>query len=123
MSIEPMSVIDEDSYEKLALFIDGQWLSGEGRREQDVTNPADGSVLGRLPHATRRDLEAALAAAQRAFGGWRHTSPLERGKILRRVAELARERAEAIGRNMTLDQGKPLAEAVAEVRACADHIL
>jgi succinate-semialdehyde dehydrogenase/glutarate-semialdehyde dehydrogenase len=121
MSIEPMSVIDADSYEKLALFIDGQWLSGEGRREQEVTSPADGSVLGRLPHATRRDLEVALAAAQRAFGEWRRTSPLERGQILRRVAELARERAEAIGRNMTLDQGKPLAEAVAEVRACADH--
>lgn len=121
MSTEPMTVSDGLTYEKLALFIDGQWKSGEGRTEQEVTNPADGSVLGRLPHASQHDLEAALAAAQKAFGEWRRTSPLERARILRRVAELARERAELIGRNITLDQGKPLAEAIAEVRVCADH--
>ena len=52
---------------------------------------------------------------------WRKTSPMERVAILRKVAELSRERAKDIGRNMTLDQGKPLAEAVGEVMACAEH--
>lgn len=108
-------------YEKLALYIDGRFIDAQGRREQDVFNPATGEVVGRLPHAAREDLDAALAAAQRAFPGWRDTSPLERSSILRKAAALLRERAEEIGRNITLDQGKPLREAVAEVRNSADH--
>lgn len=108
-------------YEELGLYIDGEFIRGGGRREQDVLNPANDEVLGRLPHANTDDLDRALAAAQRAFESWRRTSPMERSAILRKVAELARERADAIGRNITLDQGKPLAEAVGEVTGCAEH--
>ena len=108
-------------YEELGLYIDGEFIRGGGRREQDVLNPANDEVLGKLPHASTEDLDRALAAAQRAFESWRKTSPLERSAILRKVAELARERADAIGRNITLDQGKPLAEAVREVSGCAEH--
>lgn len=108
-------------YEDLRLYIDGEFIAANGRREQDVFNPADGSVVGRLPHATREDLDRALAAAQRAFESWRKVSPLERSRVLRKAGELLRERAQAIGRNITLDQGKPLAEAAAEVANCADH--
>ncbi|XOT96033.1 NAD-dependent succinate-semialdehyde dehydrogenase, partial [Alcaligenes pakistanensis] len=56
-----------------------------------------------------------------AFQSWRHSSPMDRSAILRKVAELSRERAQEIGRNLTLDQGKPLAEAVGEIMSCADH--
>ena len=108
-------------YPTLSLYIDGEFLHGGGRKEQDVFNPATDEVIGRLPHATRADLDAALAAAERAFQGWRKTSPMERSKVLRKVAELARERAQAIGRNLTLDMGKPLAESVGEVMACSEH--
>jgi acyl-CoA reductase-like NAD-dependent aldehyde dehydrogenase len=108
-------------YPTLSLYIDGQFISAEGRREQDVFNPATGQVIGKLPHATRDDLDRALAAAARAFEGWKKSSPLERSKVLRKVAELARERAPDIGRAMTLDQGKPLAESVGEVNFCAEH--
>ncbi len=108
-------------YPALSLYIDGQFISGEGRPEQDVFNPATGEVIARLPHATRDDLDRALAAAARAFESWKKSSPLERSKVLRRVAELARERAGDIGRAMTLDQGKPLAESVGEVNFCAEH--
>jgi succinate-semialdehyde dehydrogenase/glutarate-semialdehyde dehydrogenase len=108
-------------YESLSLYIDGEFIQGGGRTEQDVFDPATGSSLGRLPHATRADLDRALAAAQRAFETWRHVSPMEKSRILRKVAELSRERAQEIGRNITLDQGKPLAEAVGEVLRCADH--
>ena len=108
-------------YETLALYIDGAWLTGEGRREQEVLNPATDEVLGQLPHATTADLDRALASAQRAFESWRNSSPMERSRVLRRVGELTRERAPAIARNLTLDQGKPLAEALSEVNACADH--
>ena len=78
-------------------------------------------MLGQLPHATRDDLDLALSSAQKAFESWRKTSPLERSKVLRKVAELARARAQDIGRNMTMDQGKPLAESVMEVNFCAEH--
>ena len=108
-------------YEKLALYIDGKFIEAEGRKTEPVVNPATGEVLAQLPHASREDLDRALAAAQRAFESWKKTSPLERSAILRKVGELARERAEAIGRNITLDQGKPLAEAVGEITVCAEH--
>lgn len=108
-------------YEKLALYIDGQFIEAEGRKTEPVLNPATGEVLAQLPHATREDLDRALVAAQRAFETWRHASPLDRAAILRKVGTLARERADAIGRNITLDQGKPLAESVMEVKVCAEH--
>ena len=109
------------AYPALSLYIDGQFIAANGRKEQDVLNPATNQVIGKLPHATREDLELALSSAQRAFESWRKTSPTERSKILRKVAELARARAQDIGRNITLDQGKPLAEAVGEVMACSEH--
>lgn len=108
-------------YPPLSLYIDGQFIHGDGRREQEVFNPSSGEVIGKLPHATPADLDRALAAAARAFESWKKTSPLERSKVLRKVAELARERAPDIGRGMTMDQGKPLAESTGEVIFCADH--
>lgn len=108
-------------YEKLCLYIDGEFLQGQGRHEQDVLDPATGQVIGSLPHATKSDLDRALLAAQRAFQTWRQSSPMDRSAILRKVGELSRQNSQAIGRNITLDQGKPLAEAVGEVLRCADH--
>ncbi|MEY3664015.1 MAG: hypothetical protein RLZZ153_197 [Pseudomonadota bacterium] len=109
------------TYEDLCLYIDGEFLKGDGRKEQEVVNPATGLAIAKLPHATRADLDRALAAAERAFESWKKSSPLERSRILRRVGELTRERAQAIGRNITLDMGKPLAESIAELISCADH--
>ena len=108
-------------YPSLSLYIDGQFIHAEGRHQQPVFNPATGEVIGQLPHASREDLDKALAAAARAFESWKKSSPMERSKVLRKVAELARERAAEIGRHMTLDQGKPLAESTGEVTLCADH--
>jgi len=108
-------------YETLSLYIDGEFIGGDGRHEQDVLDPATGDLLGKLPHASPADLDRALAAAERAFRTWRHVSPMEKSGILRKVGELSRQRAREIGRNITLDQGKPLAEAVGEVMRCADH--
>ena len=108
-------------YETLSLYIDGEFIGGDGRREQDVFDPATGDLLGKLPHASQADLDRALVAAERAFQTWRTVSPMEKSSILRKVGELSRQRAKEIGRNITLDQGKPLAEAVGEVMRCADH--
>ncbi len=108
-------------YDQHALYIDGQFLRGEGRLEQEVLDPATGAVIGHLPHARCADLDRALEAAHRAFGSWRHVSPMERSAILRKVGALSREHAPSIARNITLDQGKPLQEALGEVMRCADH--
>ncbi|MFD1554630.1 NAD-dependent succinate-semialdehyde dehydrogenase [Paraburkholderia silviterrae] len=108
-------------YETLALYIGGRFLGANGRPEQDVINPATGKAIARLPHATPKDLDDAVNAASEAFQTWRHTPAIERSALLRRVASLIRERAPQIARNITLDQGKPLAEAVLEVQSCAEH--
>jgi succinate-semialdehyde dehydrogenase/glutarate-semialdehyde dehydrogenase len=108
-------------YPELSLYIDGQFIQGGGRREQDVLNPATNLPIGKLPHATPADLDLALSSAQRAFESWRNSSPMLRSQILRKVGELMRERAPVIGRLITLEQGKPLAEGVGEVTVCAEH--
>ncbi|WP_428852655.1 NAD-dependent succinate-semialdehyde dehydrogenase [Imbroritus primus] len=108
-------------YRSLSLYIDGAFIPADERTTRPVRDPATGTVIGALPLATTADLDRALAAAQRAFAAWRNTPAHERSAILRRVAELARERASDIARCITLDQGKPLAEAKGEVVACADH--
>ncbi|MFY9347642.1 MAG: NAD-dependent succinate-semialdehyde dehydrogenase [Orrella sp.] len=108
-------------YQKLALYINGQFIEAEGRTTQEVVNPSNKEVLGHLPHATNDDLELALVSAERAFVSWKKSSPTERSTILRKVAQLTRDRAALIARNMTLDQGKPLAESMGELISCADH--
>ena len=109
------------TYPQLSLYIDGEFIQAEGRKTQSIYNPATNEVVGQLPHATREDLDRALAAAARAFEDWKKTSPMERSKVLRKAAELMRERAADIGRGITLDQGKPLPESSGEVAACAEH--
>jgi succinate-semialdehyde dehydrogenase/glutarate-semialdehyde dehydrogenase len=110
-------------YEELSLYIDDEFIrGGGGRRTQDIHDPSTGSVIAQLPHATPQDLDRAVSAAQRAFESWRLVSALERGNILRKVAQLTRERAEAIARNITTDMGKPLKEAIGEVNRCAEHL-
>jgi len=108
-------------YPKLRMYIDGQWVDG-GRDGEDVINPATGKVLGRLPHATTADLDRALAAADKGFKEWRKVSPYDRSKVMRKAADLLRERRDAIAHGLTLDQGKPLGEAKIEVAAAPDHI-
>ncbi len=109
-------------YPELLLYIDGRFHGLAGRESQEVRDPATLKPLGWLPWATDEDIGRALDAAHAAFQSWRHVSPLERSDVLRRVAALARERAPAIGRAITQDNGKPLADAVAEVLNAAEHI-
>ena len=109
-------------YPELRLHIDGEWLDGTGRAGEDVINPANGKVLGRLPHASPADLDRALAAAARGFAAWRATSPYERAKVLIKAADLIRARAEDIARTLTQEQGKILGEARVEVLTTADIV-
>lgn len=108
-------------YPPLYLYIDGEFIGAERRDGQDVRDPATLEVLGKLPWATQGDLDHAIESSHRAFQIWRISSPLERSSVLRKVADLARQRASEIGRNITLDNGKPLPEAIGEVMNSAEH--
>src|SRR5262245_27071043 len=109
-------------YTDLALHIGGNWISGGSRQGEDVVNPATEKPLGRLPHASTAELDQALEAAKKGFEVWRATNAYERAKVLRKAANLVRERAENIAKIMTQEQGKILAESRAEVLVTADII-
>ena len=109
-------------YPDTELHIGGTWGAGSERQTLPVLNPATGETIGQCAVATQADLDRALEAAARGFTAWRKVPPFERGKVMRRAADLLRERADTIARIMTLEQGKPLAEARVEVLAGADVI-
>ncbi len=109
-------------YANLGLFIDGQWLNGDGRAGEDVINPATEKPLAHLPHASAADLDRALAAAKKGFAAWRATSAYDRAKTMRKAAHLMRERYDAISKILVQEEGKAYAEARAEVITSADII-
>ena len=103
----------------LALFITGSWKIGEGRDLFPVVDPASGEAIAEVPLASPADLDEALDAADKAFILWRATPADQRAAVLKKAAALLRERAEPIARLLTMEQGKPLAEARAEVLGSA----
>ncbi len=109
-------------YTDLALYIDGKWVNGGGRKGEDVLNPATEKPLAHLPHASKADLDEALEAAKRGFALWRATSAYDRAKIMRKAADLMRERHDAISKVLVQEQGKVYVEARAEVITSADII-
>ena len=96
--------------------------NGGGRKGEDVINPATEKPLAHLPHASKADLDEALEAAKKGFALWRATSAYDRAKIMRKAADLMRERHDAISKIMVQEQGKVYAEARAEVITSADII-
>jgi succinate-semialdehyde dehydrogenase/glutarate-semialdehyde dehydrogenase len=109
-------------YPRVSLFIDGDWTEGASRRRIPVVNPATAEEIGSVAHADQDDMARAVEAAMSGFAVWRKTSAFERCKLLRKSAELLRARNEDIARIVTLEQGKPLAEARAEAASGADLI-
>jgi succinate-semialdehyde dehydrogenase/glutarate-semialdehyde dehydrogenase len=104
------------------LLIGGEWVeAGDGRRF-DVTDPGTGEVVGSVPDAGESDVSAAIDAASAALAEWKAQPALNRARILRRAAELIRERRDRIALVMTSEQGKPLAEAAGEVEYAASFL-
>jgi succinate-semialdehyde dehydrogenase / glutarate-semialdehyde dehydrogenase len=109
-------------YPDVLLCINGAWTKAADGRTIPVVNPATEEVIGSVAHAGRADLDAALDAAAKGFAAWRKVSAYERSKMMRRAADLLRERAEKVAQLMTLEQGKPLAQARMETGVGADII-
>jgi succinate-semialdehyde dehydrogenase / glutarate-semialdehyde dehydrogenase len=109
-------------YRDVLLFIDGAWTAASGNRSLPVVSPATGDIIGTVAHADRADLDHALEAADKGFREWRNVSAFERSKVMRKAANILRDRVEDIAPLLTMEQGKPLAEAKGEVMAGADVI-
>jgi succinate-semialdehyde dehydrogenase / glutarate-semialdehyde dehydrogenase len=109
-------------YPTLKMFINGEWFAAGEAGSMDVINPATGAVIGQCPKASPAQLDAALDAADDAFTVWSRTSGADRYQVLRRAADLLRERAPAIATAMTAEMGKPRAQAIGEIIGSADVI-
>lgn len=109
-------------YPRIEIIIGGKRIGPEDRVARSVINPATGAELGTMPAITAAELEQAVQVSQAAFEHWRDRPALDRSAILRRFADLLRRDEAQIARHLTLDMGKPLAEALAEVRSAADYV-
>jgi succinate-semialdehyde dehydrogenase/glutarate-semialdehyde dehydrogenase len=109
-------------YPTIKMLIAGKWIESGEAGAMEVVNPATGGTIGQCPKASPAQLDAALKAAGDAFPAWSRTPGAERYQILRRAAELLRERAPDIARVVTAEMGKPRAQAVGEITGSADVI-
>jgi succinate-semialdehyde dehydrogenase/glutarate-semialdehyde dehydrogenase len=102
------------------MFIDGRWCDADSGRTLAVTNPADEATITEVAYGGRAEAERAVDAAAKAMPAWRALSVMDRARILKRAAELIRQRADVLARTMTTEQGKPLPEARTEILHTAD---
>ena len=84
-------------YSKMGNFINGSW-NNNSKEKIDVINPFNEEVLGQIPVSTETDLDAALESAHKSMQSWKETSPWDRSKIIKQIANLIRERADEIER-------------------------
>ena len=108
------------SYPALELIVAGRRIGAGERPGSDVVNPSTGEVLGQVPHATPSDVDEAVAAAGKGFELWRHVSPVERGRVLRRAAEAIRASKDQLAWLMTSEMGKPYAETRKDAETAAE---
>jgi len=103
-------------------YVDGAWIDADSGATVSVDNPATGETLGTIPKLGRAETKRAIDAANRALPAWRALTAKERSAKLRRWYELMIENQDDLGRLMTLEQGKPLAEAKGEIAYAASFI-
>ncbi len=102
------------------LLIGGEWRDGSESQRFDVENPANEEMIASVAAGTTADATAACESAAAAQAGWAATAPRERGEILRRTWELMVEHTDELARLITLEHGKPLADARGEVAYAAE---
>ncbi len=114
--------MDTRVYPNTQLFINCEWRAARSGRTIPIVNPASGDSIGNLAFAEQADLDEALEAAAKGFVAWKKISAYERSKVMRKAANLLRERIETVAMFMTMEQGKTIAEAKAEIHNGADTI-
>lgn len=109
-----MQLTDSQLFREQA-YVDGEWIDADGGGTDPIRNPANGERLGTAPRMGAAETRRAIEAAERAWPDWRGRTAKARGQILRRWYDLQRAHAEDLARLLTLEQGKPIAEARGEV--------
>jgi succinate-semialdehyde dehydrogenase/glutarate-semialdehyde dehydrogenase len=105
-----------------AMLIGGEWRQAASKEELEVINPASEDVIGSVPSADAADVDLAVQTAKRAFPGWAATDVEQRAAILRKAGDLIEERAKDVAAILTSEQGKPVAEAIGEVKHLAHGV-
>jgi succinate-semialdehyde dehydrogenase/glutarate-semialdehyde dehydrogenase len=108
-------------YGSYGLFIDGAWSGPARGASTEITDPGNGEILGAVPVATVEDTERAISVASRAFLTWKATPAWTRSDLLHKVADVMAARAAEAARQMTLETGKPLAQAGREWGLAVDQ--
>src|SRR5690625_4436003 len=103
-------------------YLGGQWVDADSGKTLEVKNPATGALIGTVPNMGAEETRRAIDVAQKAFQKWRRVPAKERAQILRRWFDLMMQHQEDLARLMTLEQGKPLAEARGEIAYGASYI-
>ena len=103
-------------------LVDGRWIDSSNEARIEVKNPADGTVVGTVPILGAEEVRQAIAAAQRALGGWSRLTARDRAAILKRWHGLVLDNLDDLAVLMTAEQGKPLAEARGEIQYAASFI-
>lgn len=111
-----------ENYPVIRQFIAGKWCNGTAKEKTKVFNPSTNAEIGEFPNASAADLDAALQSAQKGFEVWRKMDPSVRCQILQNAASLVRTRMMQIADVLTLEEGKPVYEAVGEVKKSAELI-
>ncbi|HEY4602438.1 MAG TPA: NAD-dependent succinate-semialdehyde dehydrogenase [Cerasibacillus sp.] len=106
-----------------SIFIDGKWLDVNRGKTETIYNPATLEKLTEVAHGGEAETEAAIKAAKKAFTSWSSLTGRERSKVLYRAAELMAQDADRLGKILTLEQGKPIQEAIGEVKGAAQFLL
>ncbi|TBX33001.1 NAD-dependent succinate-semialdehyde dehydrogenase [Enterococcus durans] len=103
------------------LYINGKWLE-ESEGTFEVKNPATGEILATVQKGGEKETKEAIQAANKAFEGWSQTSPAERAKLMNKMADLVENDSERLAKIMTMEQGKPLSQAAAEIQTNVENL-
>jgi acyl-CoA reductase-like NAD-dependent aldehyde dehydrogenase len=104
-----------------SMFVDGAWVAARSGETFTADSPATGEPIGEVPQGSREDAQSAIDAANRAAEAWAALSPFDRAAALHRVGDAVEKRRDELARTLTLDQGKPLAEARDEVEELVQY--
>ena len=104
------------------VYYDGKWHEPKGGRYIETPNPGTGESLGRVAEAGADDIDAAVKAAKRAFKEWKRVPPLERAKMLRKIAEVLRANAGELAMIDAADCGNPVAEMIMDATVAATQV-
>ncbi len=108
--------------QQFGLFIGGKWTTPKNAKRFETVNPATGETVGSFVSGTAQDVDAAVSAAQAAFPAWKETPAPLRGEILLRAAAVLKARKAEVGRIVTQEMGKVIAEGLGDVQESIDFI-